>query len=70
LPVVTTQANGAADFIVDGEGGFLVSRADDVTGLAGAMDRALELGPVQVAVPTLDEHLDRLTTVLREASHD
>lgn len=70
VPVVTTQANGAADFIVDGQGGFLVSRADDVAGLAGALDGALDLGPVQVAVPTLDEHLDRLTTVLREASHD
>ncbi len=70
VPVVTTEANGVADFIVDGEGGFLVSRADDVTGLAGALDQALDLGPVRVAVPTLDKHLDRLTEVLREASRD
>jgi glycosyltransferase involved in cell wall biosynthesis len=42
LPVITTEASGAGDLIVDGENGFLVPAAD-VEALASVIARAIEL---------------------------
>lgn len=36
-PVVTTAANGAAEFITPGENGVILARPDDLDGLAGAL---------------------------------
>jgi len=36
-PVVTTAANGAAEFLTPGENGAVIPRPDDITGLAGAL---------------------------------
>jgi UDP-glucose:(heptosyl)LPS alpha-1,3-glucosyltransferase len=38
LPVITTEANGAAELVAQGREGFVVGRADDVPALAGALD--------------------------------
>jgi len=41
LPVVTTAANGASEFIRPGENGAILARPDDLTGLAAALDEFL-----------------------------
>jgi UDP-glucose:(heptosyl)LPS alpha-1,3-glucosyltransferase len=41
-PVVTTAANGAAEFLSPGENGEILARPDDVAGLAAALKRYLE----------------------------
>jgi UDP-glucose:(heptosyl)LPS alpha-1,3-glucosyltransferase len=43
-PVVTTAANGAAEFLSPGENGEILARPDDVAGLAAALKRYLEAG--------------------------
>ncbi len=43
-PVVTTASCGASELIVDGRNGFVVSRPDDVEGLAGGMRSLLDGG--------------------------
>jgi UDP-glucose:(heptosyl)LPS alpha-1,3-glucosyltransferase len=68
VPVVTTAHNGASDFIVNGEAGYVVPRPDDPARLARALDYALRIGRVEVPVPTFDRHLDRLLEVLSEVS--
>ncbi|MGQ9921333.1 MAG: glycosyltransferase family 4 protein [Desulfobacca sp.] len=43
-PVITTAANGAAEFIQTGGNGAVLARADDVAGLAAALAEFLERG--------------------------
>jgi UDP-glucose:(heptosyl)LPS alpha-1,3-glucosyltransferase len=43
-PVVTTAANGAAEFLTPGENGAIIPQADDIAGLAEAMAYFLESG--------------------------
>jgi UDP-glucose:(heptosyl)LPS alpha-1,3-glucosyltransferase len=42
LPVVTTSANGASEFVLQDKNGAVLSRPDDVQGLAAALDFFLE----------------------------
>jgi UDP-glucose:(heptosyl)LPS alpha-1,3-glucosyltransferase len=42
LPVVTTSANGASEFIRPDENGAVLSEPDDILGLAAALERFLE----------------------------
>jgi UDP-glucose:(heptosyl)LPS alpha-1,3-glucosyltransferase len=42
LPVVTTAANGASEFIRPGANGIVLDRPDDLQGLAAALDEFLE----------------------------
>ncbi len=42
LPVITTAANGASEFIRVGENGAVLARPDDLAGLAAALDEYLE----------------------------
>jgi UDP-glucose:(heptosyl)LPS alpha-1,3-glucosyltransferase len=42
LPVVTTAANGASEFIHPGKNGAILARPDDTAGLAAALDEYLE----------------------------
>jgi UDP-glucose:(heptosyl)LPS alpha-1,3-glucosyltransferase len=42
LPVVTTLANGASEFIQPGKNGAILARPDDIPGLAVALDEYLE----------------------------
>jgi UDP-glucose:(heptosyl)LPS alpha-1,3-glucosyltransferase len=44
-PVVTTAANGAAEFLTPGLSGEILAPPDDVAGLAQALDVYLERGP-------------------------
>ncbi len=41
-PVITTAANGAAEFIHPGENGVVLERPDDLKGLAAALDEYVE----------------------------
>ncbi len=41
-PVVTTAANGAAEFIIPGLNGAVLARPDDIAGLAAALDEFLD----------------------------
>jgi UDP-glucose:(heptosyl)LPS alpha-1,3-glucosyltransferase len=68
VPVVTTPFNGAADFIVNGVGGMIVPHPEARAQLARAMDYTLRITNVAVAIPTFDEHVDRLVEVLGEVS--
>jgi UDP-glucose:(heptosyl)LPS alpha-1,3-glucosyltransferase len=43
-PVVTTAANGAAEFLTPGENGAIIPQADDIAGLAEAMAYFLDSG--------------------------
>ena len=42
LPVVTTAANGASEFIRPGDNGAILARPDDCQDLAAALDEYLE----------------------------
>jgi UDP-glucose:(heptosyl)LPS alpha-1,3-glucosyltransferase len=41
-PVITTSANGASEFIHPGDNGAILTRPDDIPGLAAALDEYLE----------------------------
>ena len=43
-PVVTTAANGAAEFITPGENGAVIPQPDDIAGLTAALTAFLDLG--------------------------
>ena len=42
LPVVTTAANGAAEFLAPGENGAIISQPDDITGLSESLEMFLD----------------------------
>jgi UDP-glucose:(heptosyl)LPS alpha-1,3-glucosyltransferase len=44
LPVITTAANGAAEFLTPGETGAILDRPDDLTGLTQALETYLSRG--------------------------
>ncbi len=69
LPVVTTRANGSAEAIEEGRTGFVLDRADDITGLARALDSALDLGPLgygRLDLPTMDDHTTGILSLIEE----
>lgn len=68
VPVVTTMANGAVDFVLPGRSGCLVDRADHLLRLAQAIDDSLEIGEFRAEVPTQEEHIKGLLDVLKEAA--
>ena len=43
-PVITTTANGAAEFLTPGENGEILTRPDDLTGLTQALEDYLGAG--------------------------
>jgi UDP-glucose:(heptosyl)LPS alpha-1,3-glucosyltransferase len=77
LPVITTACNGAGEIISEGQEGFVVSRPDDLAGLARAIDAmtdrqaragmataARKLGQAQ----TFDAHVDHLERIFAEVA--
>ncbi len=44
LPVITTAANGAAEFLTPGENGAMISQPDDITGLSESLAMFLDRG--------------------------
>jgi UDP-glucose:(heptosyl)LPS alpha-1,3-glucosyltransferase len=71
-PVVTTQANGSAEAIEPGRSGFVVERADDIIGLARALDQALALKARLISgqspIPTLADHVQAVIRLLQAAA--
>lgn len=66
LPVVTTTANGSSEFIEPGRNGFILDRADDIPGLAEALDKALLLKPGKTPIPTLAENVAEIIRLLEK----
>ena len=65
-PVITTKANGAADFLTPGENGEILTRPDDLTGLTRALEDYLSRGEapeVRRAAAAAVAHLSWETTV-------
>ena len=65
-PVITTNANGAAEFLTPGENGEILTRPDDLTGLTRALEDYLGRGAapeVRRAAAAGVAHLSWETTV-------
>lgn len=65
-PVITTQANGAAEFLTPGENGEILTRPDDLTGLTRALEDYLGRGDtpkVRQAATAAVAHLSWEATV-------
>lgn len=66
VPVITTEGNGAAEFLRPGDNGEVLERADDVPGLTRALDDYLSRGEapeVRRAAAAAVAHLSWQTTV-------
>lgn len=69
LPVVTTTANGAQDFVVSGENGFLLAEPADAEALAQAISQALALSrPTPHDLPRQEQWLERTEQALMQAA--
>ena len=69
LPVVTTSANGAAQFIEPGVNGVVVEQPSDAPALASAMESALSLERGSGGgIAGMDEWLERIMGVLEESA--
>ena len=69
LPTITTRANGSAEAIEEGRTGFVLDRADDLPGLARALDSALDLGRREYGrsdLPSMEDHATRILSLIEE----
>ncbi len=69
LPVVTTLANGAVDFLREGENGLAVAEPADAAALARACRQALDLPrPVPCDLPSQAQWLERMEQALLQSA--
>jgi UDP-glucose:(heptosyl)LPS alpha-1,3-glucosyltransferase len=72
VPVVTTRANGSADFLEPGLNGFVLDDPADSSNLAAGLDSALSLKPASFTpladVPTLEQQAQALSEMLQQVA--